>query len=160
MSLRILILAFLASSAMATTFSNCQNGPPPLALRLDGCDAQPCNVVPGTDVRAEVDFLSPTFVERLTAKVRATALNVTIDYPLPEPDACKTLINSACPLESGDTATYVLALHLIDFLPPGPVIVELRVINPDGVGPDGGEDILFCLRIQFEVISSTHIKIV
>jgi len=62
--------------------------------------------------------VTATFVEILTAKVRATALNITIDYPLPEPDACKTLINSACPLESGDTATYVLALHLIDFLPP------------------------------------------
>jgi len=48
----------------------------------------------------------------------------------------------------------------IEILFQGPVIVELRVINPDGVGPDGGEDILFCLSIQFEVISSTHIKIV
>lgn len=57
------------------------------------------------------------FVEKLEAKVRATAWNGTINYPLPESDACKTLVDSACPLESGDLATYELALHLISILP-------------------------------------------
>jgi hypothetical protein len=65
------------------------------------------------------NFTSVTakFVERLDAKVRATAWNGTINYPLPEPDACKTLIDSACPLESGDLATYKLSLRLIPILP-------------------------------------------
>jgi len=56
-------------------------------------------------------------VERLEAKVRATAWNGTINYPLPEPDACKTLVDSACPLEKGDLATYELNLRLIPILP-------------------------------------------
>jgi hypothetical protein len=30
--------------------------------------------------------------------------------------------------------------------------VELRVINPDGVGPAGGEDIMFCLSIRARVV--------
>jgi len=37
---------------------------------------------------------------------------LTIDYPLPEPDACKTLVDSKCPFESGDIGTYQLAMHL------------------------------------------------
>jgi len=30
-----------------------------------------------------------------------------------------------------------------------PGVVELRVVNPDGVGPDGSEDIIFCYSLQF-----------
>jgi hypothetical protein len=69
--------------------------------------------------KTDDNFTSVTakFVEKLEAKVRATAWNGTINYPLPEPDACKTLVDSACPLESGDLATYELALHLISILP-------------------------------------------
>jgi hypothetical protein len=33
------------------------------------------------------------------------------------------------------------------------VLVELRVINPDGVGPDGGEDVIFCFNVQIEVVN-------
>lgn len=56
-------------------------------------------------------------LQRLEAKVRATAWNGTINYPLPEPNACNTLISSKCPLESGDVATYRLFMHLIPILP-------------------------------------------
>lgn len=56
-------------------------------------------------------------VARLEAKVRATAFGETVNYPLPEPDACKTLIDSACPLESGDLATYELNFHLTPIIP-------------------------------------------
>jgi Niemann-Pick C2 protein len=56
-------------------------------------------------------------LKSLEAKVRATAFGLTIDYPLPEPDACKQLIDSACPLESGDVATYKLGIHLTEIIP-------------------------------------------
>jgi Niemann-Pick C2 protein len=56
-------------------------------------------------------------VKNLEAKVRATAFGLTINYPLPEPDACKGLIDSACPLESGDLATYKLGMHLTEIIP-------------------------------------------
>jgi hypothetical protein len=56
-------------------------------------------------------------VQRLEAKVRATAFGLTIDYPLPQPDACQTLIDSACPLEAGDIATYELKFHLTPIIP-------------------------------------------
>jgi len=32
------------------------------------------------------------------------------------------------------------------------VLVEIRVVNPDGAGPDGGEDVIFCYWLQFEII--------
>jgi len=48
----------------------------------------------------------------------------------------------------------------IEIIFQGAVVVELRVINPDGVGPDGGEDILFCFSVQLDVITSKQIQIV
>jgi hypothetical protein len=38
----------------------------------------------------------------------------------------------------------------------GAVVVELRVINPDAVGPD--EDVVFCFSIQLEVVQNKKIE--
>jgi Niemann-Pick C2 protein len=56
-------------------------------------------------------------VKSLNAKVKATVLGITVDYPLPQPDACKSLIDSACPLEAGDLATYKLTLPITPIIP-------------------------------------------
>jgi Niemann-Pick C2 protein len=56
-------------------------------------------------------------VKSLNVKVKATALGITVDYPLPQPDACKALIDSACPLEAGDLATYKLDLPITSVIP-------------------------------------------
>jgi Niemann-Pick C2 protein len=56
-------------------------------------------------------------IKSLNTKVKATVLGLTVDYPLPEPDACKSLIDSACPLEAGDLATYKLELPITPVIP-------------------------------------------
>lgn len=33
------------------------------------------------------------------------------------------------------------------------MVVELRIINPDGAGADGSEDVIFCFSIQLEVVN-------
>jgi len=45
----------------------------------------------------------------------------------------------------------------IEILFQGSVVVELRVINPDGAGADGGEDILFCFSIQLDVVQNKNV---
>jgi hypothetical protein len=42
--------------------------------------------------------------------------------------------------------------QILNFFFQASVVVELRVINPDGVGPDGGEDVIFCFSVQLEVV--------
>jgi hypothetical protein len=42
---------------------------------------------------------------------------LNIAFQLPEPDACKTLSGSACPLESGDLAIYRLLFNWPTLLP-------------------------------------------
>jgi hypothetical protein len=50
--------------------------------------------------------------------------------------------------------------QILEFFFQASVVVELRVINPDGVGADGGEDVLFCFNLQIEVVNTKNIKVV
>jgi Niemann-Pick C2 protein len=56
-------------------------------------------------------------IKSLNVQVKATVLGITVNYPLPEPDACKSLVDSACPLEAGDLATYKLDLPITPVIP-------------------------------------------
>jgi hypothetical protein len=38
--------------------------------------------------------------------------------------------------------------QMLKFYFQTPSVGELRVINPDRVGPESGEDIMFCLKFQ------------
>lgn len=40
------------------------------------------------------------------------------------------------------------------------MVVELRVINPDGTGADGSEDIVFCFSIDLDVVQNNKIEVV
>jgi hypothetical protein len=62
-------------------------------------------------------FVTAKSIRNLEAAVRATVFGLTVTYPLPEPDACKLLIDSACPLEEGDLATYELKLPITAAIP-------------------------------------------
>jgi hypothetical protein len=42
--------------------------------------------------------------------------------------------------------------QMLEFCFQVSMIVGRRVINPDGIGPDGGESIMFCFNVQVEVI--------
>ena len=43
--------------------------------------------------------------------------------------------------------------QIFKFFFQAPLVIELRVVNPDGVGPDGSEDIIFCYRLQLVIES-------
>lgn len=64
-----------------------------------------------------MSFLTAKGIKNLKAKVRATALGATVEYPLPEPNACNSLIGSACPIEAGDFVTYNLDFPISAAIP-------------------------------------------
>lgn len=49
--------------------------------------------------------------------VRVIVGGVALPYPYPEPDACKSLTNGACPLKKGDKPTYNLKMPISDDYP-------------------------------------------
>lgn len=44
--------------------------------------------------------------------------------------------------------------QILKFFFQGTVVVELRVINPDGTGADGSEEVLFCFSIDLDVVQN------
>jgi Niemann-Pick C2 protein len=64
-----------------------------------------------------LSVLAANSIRGIEAKVRATVLGITVDYPLPEPDACQSLVDSACPFEAGDLGTYKLDLPISEAVP-------------------------------------------
>ncbi|PNF29458.1 hypothetical protein B7P43_G04564 [Cryptotermes secundus] len=122
-------------------------GPKPIEVRVKGCDELPCIIKRGENIVAEVDFVAEKSVESLNVKVKATVLGITVDYPLPQPDACKSLIDSACPLEAGDIATYTLDLPITPVIPTVPFSVDASLINGDS------EEVVSCFGIDGEVVA-------
>ena len=59
-----------------------------------------------------------------------------------------------CSIQPSDTK------QILEFFFQASVVVELRVINPDGTGADGSEDVLFCFNIQIEVVNSKKIEVI
>ncbi|KDR21778.1 epididymal secretory protein E1-like [Zootermopsis nevadensis] len=145
MSLRLLIVALLAASAIATTHNECENKPAPDDVRVENCSEQPCSILQGSDVIAEVDIVAQKNIKNLEARVRATVFGLTVNYPLPEPDACKSLVDSSCPLEKGDVATYKLVMPISEAIPQVSVNVELSLVDTDS------EEVVSCFNIDLKV---------
>nr|AAX33733.1 MPA2 allergen [Periplaneta americana] len=146
MALRYLLVALLASSAAGRTVNTCSSGPAPYDVRVKGCDAQPCVLHHGTNAEAEVDFSAVHDISHMKPQVRATVFGGTVEFQVPEQNACNSLLNSACPLEEGDMATYQLILPIEDYIPSVDVNVELSLIDTDT------NDVVFCFSVDTQVI--------
>ncbi|XP_055380781.1 uncharacterized protein LOC129611593 [Condylostylus longicornis] len=130
--IRLVLFAFLIGAAVATEFKACKSGPSPIAVRVEGCDSLPCNVVSGTTVSMEIDFtVGDNDASKLQTKVRATAFGVTVPYKLPGDigNVCLHLDNDQeCPLDAGEGATYLFSLPIGKYPEIG-VAVEVDIKN-------------------------------
>ena len=45
------------ASVQSTSFEECDGIPPPTDLRIDGCSDPPCDLIRGSNVTAEWDFV-------------------------------------------------------------------------------------------------------
>lgn len=70
----------------------------------------------------------------LRPHVLATALGVTIEYPLPpdQQNACNHLSIGSCPLSVNEDATYNFVFPITSVYPPIPVSVQLTLYNHAG----------------------------
>lgn len=68
--------------------------------------------------------------------MRATALGVTVPYPLGDAlhNGCADLIQSSCPINAGERVTYNFNFPMEANYPLIQVIVELTLTEPNGVG--------------------------
>ncbi|XP_063982037.1 NPC intracellular cholesterol transporter 2-like [Diachasmimorpha longicaudata] len=120
LGLKVLVIVgfCVAASLQDTPFTKCKTGgPPPESLRIKGCNTTPCKFIKGTDIKAEWDFNVVADTDDLHPKVLVKVAGFTIDYPLPEQDACKSLTNGECPLEKGELVSYGLKMPILKMYP-------------------------------------------
>jgi len=83
--------------------------------------------------------------ETLTPRVRVNIFGITINYPYPERDGCKSLTNGECPLDEGDRATYNLRMPIDANYPSVKLNIEFALV-------DENKNVQVCFNVDAEVI--------
>lgn len=69
----------------------------------------------------------------------------TISYPFPQKNACDTLKNSNCPLESGEDVTYQLSMPVLKYYPKVQLIIEFAFL-------DDKDKVVVCFALSAKVV--------
>ncbi|XP_035777331.1 uncharacterized protein LOC118458699 [Anopheles albimanus] len=123
----VLLVALVASASFTEALQTraCAEGTHPSRVVISGCTEMPCNLIRGSDVSMELDFVAPHAAETLRYGVIATALGITAPYELP-PDranACNWLSGSACPISANEDVTATLSMPVLPIYP----LVSLQI---------------------------------
>ncbi|XP_033217227.1 NPC intracellular cholesterol transporter 2 homolog a-like [Belonocnema kinseyi] len=144
------ILGFCLTFVQSTSFEECVGIPPPTELRIEGCISPPCDLIRGSNVTAEWDFVVTSRTEALKPKVKAYVLDsITVDYPLGQKDACETLTNAECPLDESEEVTYALHMPVLPSYPKIKLKIEFSLIGDDG-------NVQVCFKIAARVADKSR----
>ncbi|XP_015120673.1 NPC intracellular cholesterol transporter 2 [Diachasma alloeum] len=149
LGLKVLVIVgfCVAASLQDTPFTKCKSGgPAPEGLRVKGCDKTPCKFAKGTNVEAEWDFNVVADTDDLKPIVKARALGITVNYPLPEQDACKSLTNGECPLEKGELISYGLKMPILKAYPNVDLHLTFSLV-------DQKENVHVCFELDARVVN-------
>ncbi|EFN66585.1 Epididymal secretory protein E1 [Camponotus floridanus] len=138
-----IISAFCAVS-QSTPYNLCDNGPPPVKLRVEGCDSSPCYIYKGTNLTAQWDFTADADAQSLAPQVIVYFMGTTVNYPYPEKNACNSLVNSKCPLKKNSKATYNLEMPISKAYPSLALNIQFALI-------DENKNIQVCFSLDCEV---------
>ncbi|XP_037955976.1 NPC intracellular cholesterol transporter 2 [Teleopsis dalmanni] len=133
---KIALLIFCFTIVTATTVKQCKKGQPfPLNVTINDCEEPPCNIVKGTTAIMDMHFVSTKDnIRKLTAKVSATTLGLTVPYDLPEEvsDVCSNLLYGAiCPIDETEDVVYRLNFYIDYLYPEISVKVEVSLMDED-----------------------------
>ncbi|XP_072767760.1 NPC intracellular cholesterol transporter 2 [Anoplolepis gracilipes] len=131
----------VALSMQDTPHDQCDDGPGPLALRVEGCDSLPCYIYKGTNMSAQWDFLANADAKALEPRVEVSIGGISISYPFPEKDACKSLTNGKCPLKKDTKATYNLNMPINKNYPSVSPTIQFTLI-------DDNQNVQVCFSLE------------
>uniref|UniRef100_A0A182QTP8 MD-2-related lipid-recognition domain-containing protein n=1 Tax=Anopheles farauti TaxID=69004 RepID=A0A182QTP8_9DIPT len=146
----VLLVALVASGSLTEALQTnaCSNGAPHASrVEISGCTQMPCDLVRGSDVGMELDFVAPFAAESLRYTVVATALGITAPYELP-PDranACNWLTGTACPISQGEDITSTLSMPVLPIYPLVTLVIQVSVV-------DGQDRPLTCFSVNARVV--------
>ncbi|XP_049535814.1 uncharacterized protein LOC125951196 [Anopheles darlingi] len=123
----VLLVALVASASLTEGLQTraCGSVHHPSRVEISGCTEMPCNLIRGSDVSMELDFVSPRASTTLHYEVIATALGITAAYELPadRANACNWLSGSACPISQNEDITATLSMPVLPIYP----LVSLQI---------------------------------
>ncbi|TRY66976.1 hypothetical protein TCAL_10400 [Tigriopus californicus] len=126
-----ILFAFLTLSSFQSAlggsllFDDCPSGSSGevLDVRVTDCSEDFCDLVLGTKVMVEIDFIPSASLETLNTEVYGIISGVYNKYEDVPKDTCSTLANGfACPLEAGVMATYAFEADVREEYPAIPSI--------------------------------------
>ncbi|XP_013100039.1 NPC intracellular cholesterol transporter 2 homolog a [Stomoxys calcitrans] len=146
--LRFLVICAVVVLSQATEVKRCDAGKPfPLEVRVKGCEVPPCDIVKGTNVEMEIEFVTYKHVTTATTLVKAKTFGVTVPYELPDEvkDVCSNLMYGAyCPLYPTEDVTYFFLFPVSANYPEISVNIEIYLENQDG-------ELLTCFKCDIKV---------
>uniref|UniRef100_A0A0A1WDZ8 Epididymal secretory protein E1 n=2 Tax=Zeugodacus cucurbitae TaxID=28588 RepID=A0A0A1WDZ8_ZEUCU len=93
----------------------------------------PCNVVKGSTAVMKVHFVGTRDnIRSINGVVHATALGLTVPYPLPDDvaDVCRNLLHGAlCPIDESEDVVYNFNFYVDTSYPEVSVKVELDLVD-------------------------------
>ncbi|KAK9719675.1 ML domain [Popillia japonica] len=114
----VLIVAGLAFASSDAPVTDCKNGVSlPLQTQISGCEQAPCVVKKGSTVVLNLTFRAPYYIEELRPEAVAIISGISIIYPVAEPDGCKSLVNSTCPINADEIVHYQLQVPILSSYP-------------------------------------------
>ncbi|KAK4876502.1 hypothetical protein RN001_009008 [Aquatica leii] len=142
------ITFFVSNSYCQLPIKQCANGEnKPTYLDVVNCKEMPCTVVTGTTAVMYMNFTAPELIDTLQAKILANVGGLNVPYPLPQPDACKALSNTHCPLEVNEPAQYKLEMPILSIFPEIGVTLSLY-LEANGVK----DNKVVCCIIDIQVV--------
>ncbi|KOX75392.1 Protein NPC2 like protein [Melipona quadrifasciata] len=104
-----------------------------------------CELIPNTNTTIKIGFTIDKDVSKVTAVVHGIIMNISIPFPLPNPNACETADSGIqCPLKKGDTLYYKNTLTVLKSYPKVNVIVKWQLKD------ENNEDII-CVLIPSRI---------
>ncbi|KOX77076.1 Epididymal secretory protein E1 [Melipona quadrifasciata] len=114
---------------MQTTYVPCKDDPAPKSVSIVGCNSVPCNLVRGTNVEGRINFNAVSNARTLRPVVDVQLGSIHIPHLLPEQNACKNLVSGQCPLEKGESATYLLKMPVKKSYQKASLIIQLSLVD-------------------------------
>lgn len=113
-------------------------------MNVNPCPTQPCKLHKGQSYGVNVTFASSTQSQSSKAVVHGIVLGVSIPFPIPEPDGCKSGIN--CPIQKDKTYSYLNKLPVKNEYPSIKLVVQWEL-------QDDKDQRLFCWQIPVQIES-------
>ncbi|KAE8585973.1 hypothetical protein XENTR_v10021515 [Xenopus tropicalis] len=143
--LTVLLTVFLLPSSVPEPlkYKDCGSQSGKLVtLDVSPCPEEPCPLVRGSTYTVNATFVSNVNSKSASAVVHGIIAGIAVPFPISEPDGCKSGIS--CPINSGQTYTYVTKLPIKSEYPCIKLVVKWQL-------QDENNKDLFCWLIPVHI---------